>query len=409
MPVSLSVIIVSYNVKYFLEQCLHTVRRASGGLRVEVIVVDNASADGSVAYLEPLFPEVQFLGSATNMGFAKACNLGYRHSSGSHVLFLNPDVLLGEDTLHTCLRFFATNPDAGGVGVRMIDGSGRFLPESKRGFPTPLTALFKLTGLSALAPRSRVFSRYYLGHLSEEQNQQVDVLAGAFMMMPRTVLEQTGAFDEAFFMYGEDIDLSYRIKQAGFANYYLADTTIIHFKGESTRRASIRYVRMFYNAMSIFVRKHYRGSLATLLYLLLQMAIWLRAGVALAGKLFSFFGISRSQKDTAGHLPVAIYATPAAYEQLSSEYRNRNHDTVLLRQLAETGTLRQGQQLVIAPGEGSMQACMQQMRRTNGSLQYRFFMPGCGSIIGSNAGHRSGTVLVLRGSRVATARLHFVN
>lgn len=290
-PVQLSIIIVNYNVKYFLEQCLFSVRRASEGIVVETIVVDNRSTDGSMKYLQEKFPEVHFVASETNLGFARACNRGLKEAKGAYILFLNPDTLLAEDTLHRCLNFFATHSGAGALGVRMVDGSGRFLKESKRAFPGPLTSLFKLFGLSKIFPRSRVFSRYYLGHLAEHQNHEVDVLAGAFMMIRHDVLQQVGSFDEAFFMYGEDIDLSYRIQQAGFKNYYLAETTIVHFKGESTKRGSLNYVRLFYKAMSIFVRKHYSGTRADVFRAALQFAIWVRAGMAGMARLVSIIGL----------------------------------------------------------------------------------------------------------------------
>jgi O-antigen biosynthesis protein len=235
----ISVIIVNYNVKYFLEQCLLSVRKGVQGLGVEIIVIDNCSTDGSMEYLEPRFPEVRFVRNSSNTGFAKACNAGWALSGGELVLFLNPDTLVAEDSFASCAAFFETHEDCGALGVKMIDGSGKFLKESKRAFPSPLTSLFKLAGLSAIFPRSKIFSRYHLGHLDPSQTNPVDVLAGAYMMIRREVLERIGGFDETFFMYGEDVDLSYRIQQAGYKNYYFPRTTIIHFKGESTKRGSL--------------------------------------------------------------------------------------------------------------------------------------------------------------------------
>jgi GT2 family glycosyltransferase len=287
----LSVIIVNYNVKYFLEQCLYSVRKASGELAVEVIVIDNQSSDGSLLYLEPKFPEVRFLPSETNAGFARACNRGWKESTGRYVLFLNPDTLVAEDAFVQCTRFFEGHADCGAIGVKMLDGSGQFLKESKRSFPSPLTSLFKLSGLSALFPRSPLFSRYHLGHLDRNSNHAVDVLAGAFMMVRREVLQQVGPFDETFFMYGEDVDLSYRIQKAGFKNYYLADTSIIHFKGESTKRGSLNYVKMFYNAMSIFVRKHYGGTRAGLFNASIHLAIRIRAALSAIARFIRWVGL----------------------------------------------------------------------------------------------------------------------
>lgn len=273
----LSVVIVNYNVKHFLEQCLYTVRRATNGLQAEIIVVDNHSEDNSVAYLQPRFSEVQFLINSENLGFSKACNQGWKLSNGKYVLFLNPDTIIPEDCLKNCIDFFESHPDAGALGIKMLDGKGRFLKESKRSFPSPSVALYKLFGLSKLFPRSQTFSRYHLGNLDPNQAHEVDVLAGAFMMIRKDVLDKIGGFDETFFMYGEDVDLSYRIQKAGFKNYYFAGSSIIHFKGESTRKGTLNYVRMFYNAMSIFVRKQYGGSRAKLFNFLVHAAIWFRA------------------------------------------------------------------------------------------------------------------------------------
>jgi GT2 family glycosyltransferase len=289
---TLSIIIVNYNVTFFLEQCLYSLQRATTNLQAEVIVVDNGSAGDGVSYLRRQFPQVVFIEAGVNLGFAKACNRGWQQATGRYILFLNPDTIVGEDTLETCLRFFENHPDAGAVGVRMIDGTGAFLKESKRSFPAPLTALFKLAGLARLFPRSPLFSRYHLGHLDACRNQEVDVLAGAFMMIPQTVLKKIDAFDETFFMYGEDVDLSYRIQKDGFKNYYLADTEIIHFKGESTKRGSLNYVRLFYSAMATFVRKHYGGSRAALFNASIHLAIWVRGLITAVAKVISRIGLA---------------------------------------------------------------------------------------------------------------------
>ncbi|HZH67129.1 MAG TPA: glycosyltransferase [Flavisolibacter sp.] len=288
---TLSIIIVNYNVKYFLEQCLYSVMKAVQDIEAEVIVVDNHSTDDSLFYLAPKFRQVIFLQNETNSGFGKACNLGLREASGQYILFLNPDTIVAEDSFTECLRFFENHPDGGALGVKMIDGSGAFLKESKRAFPSPQTSLFKLAGFASLFPASKVFSRYHLGHLDKEQNHEVDVLAGAFLLTKKEVLQKVGAFDEAFFMYGEDVDLSYRIQKAGYKNYYFSGTTIIHFKGESTRRGSLNYVRMFYQAMIIFVRKHYGGARAGIFQAFIRLAIWIRAFISLLLKMVKWIGI----------------------------------------------------------------------------------------------------------------------
>ncbi len=280
---NLSVIIVNYNVKLFLEQCLCSVQKAILGMEAEIIVVDNNSVDNSIEYLTPKFPAVNFIANKENTGFAKACNQGLEQAKGSYILFLNPDTIVPEDCFTKCISFFEANKEVGAIGIKMLDGSGNFLKESKRSFPSPSTSLYKLFGLAKLFPRSKIFSKYHLGYLKEDENNEVDVLAGAFMMIKKEVLDKVGGFDETFFMYGEDVDLSYRIQKAGYKNYYFADSSIIHFKGESTRKGSMNYVRMFYNAMSIFVRKHYGGSKAGLFSFLIHIAIWFRAALTTIG------------------------------------------------------------------------------------------------------------------------------
>lgn len=278
----LSVVIVNYNVRAFLEQALLSVRKAMQGIAGEVWVVDNHSVDDSVRMVREKFPEVRLIANTNNPGFAVANNQAIRQSKGEYVLLLNPDTLVEEDTFHKCLAFMDAHPEAGALGVKLIDGSGKFLPESKRGFPSPWVALCKTVGLSAVFPKSRLFNGYYLGHLGENDTNPVDVLAGCFMFMRRAALDKAGLLDEAFFMYGEDIDLSYRIIQAGYKNYYFPETKIIHYKGESTKKGSLNYVRTFYQAMIIFTRKHFTGRRAGLFIRMLQAAIWLRAGLTLA-------------------------------------------------------------------------------------------------------------------------------
>lgn len=282
----LSIIIVNYNVKYYLEQCLYSVRKAGRQIENEIFVVDNASIDGSWDYLLPRFPDVHFIYNSNNEGFAAANNRALQEARGDFILFLNPDTILPEDCLEKCINFFLKTQGVGILGVRMIDGTGNFLKESKRAFPSPLTSFYKLTGLAHLFPNSRSFARYYLGNLSEKKDHEVDVLAGAFMMIPRSVIEKTGGFDETFFMYGEDIDLSYRIQKAGFKNHYFSGTTIIHFKGESTGKGGLHYVRLFYKAMNQFVKKYYSGTRARVFIIFIQAGIWSRAIISGAGILF---------------------------------------------------------------------------------------------------------------------------
>lgn len=282
----LSIIIVNYNVRYFLEQTLRSCFPACAQIQAEIIVVDNDSQDGSVAHIERIFGKgtpqtpLYIISNTENTGFSKANNQGIARATGKYILLLNPDTVIAEDTLTKCIRYFETHADCGGLGVRMLDGTGAFLQESKRAFPSPEVAFYKAFGLAGLFPKSRVFGKYHLGFLDEHETHQVEVLAGAFMMIRADVLQKIGNLDETYFMYGEDIDLSYRIVQGGYKNVYFADAPILHYKGESTKKASFNYVRMFYTAMKIFVAKHFSGPRAGLFIAFLNTAIYLRAGIA---------------------------------------------------------------------------------------------------------------------------------
>ncbi len=282
----LSIIIVNYNVKYFLEKCLNSTLAACKNIDAEIFVVDNNSSDGSKEFFFDKFSSVKFIWNKENVGFAKANNIALRQCSGEYILFLNPDTIVPEDCLEKCLAFCKTKKNIGALGVHMVDGKGNFLKESKRAFPGLATAFYKLIGLADLFPTSKTFAKYYLGDLDEHTTNEVDVLAGAFMLHPKKVLDEVGSFDEQFFMYGEDVDLSYRIQKAGYKNYYFAETTIIHFKGESTKAGDLNYVKHFYGAMAIFVKKHYSGSKYKFFIFFIQFAIWLRAIPLTIGSLF---------------------------------------------------------------------------------------------------------------------------
>lgn len=255
----LSIVIVNYNVKYFLQQCLYSVRAATQGMETDIYVVDNHSTDQSVEYLHPLFPEVTFIENPENVGFAKANNQAFRICKGEYVLMLNPDTVVGEESLRSLYFFMEEHPKAGALGLKMINGNGIFLAESKRSFPTPWVSFCKLFGLSKLFPNSPKYASYALPYLSADEQHEVDVLCGAFMLMRHEALDKVGLLDEDFFMYGEDIDLSYRFIQGGYKNYYMPER-MLHYKGESTQKSSYRYLQRFYGAMLIFYRKHYARS-----------------------------------------------------------------------------------------------------------------------------------------------------
>lgn len=280
----LSVVIVSYNSKSLTEQCLLSVKKALAVIDSEIIIVDNNSTDGSKEYLPAEFTDVKFIFNNGNKGFAKACNQGFKISSGKYILFLNPDTVLTETSLTDCISFFKTHPDAGAAGVRMLDGNGRFLKESKRGMPSPAASFYKLFGLTAIFPKSKMFAKYYQGHLPENENNPVEVLSGAFIMVKREVFEKVNGFDEDFFMYGEDIDLSIRIDRSGYKNYYLGAISITHLKGGSTIYNN-KYIEHFYHAMNLFVKKHY-GHRSAGHILFLKAGITIRKTLAKLGLFF---------------------------------------------------------------------------------------------------------------------------
>ncbi len=290
----LSVVIVSYNVKTFLEQCLRSVLKAAEGIESEIFVVDNNSVDGTEAMLMAKFsclPNIHLIFNRENLGFSKANNQALRRCRGRYVLVLNPDTLVQEDTFRKMIAFMEQDPTIGAAGCKLLNADGSFQLSCRRSFPTPEVSFYKIIGLSTLFPQSRRFARYNLTYLPIDATYEVDALMGAFMFIRREALEQVGLFDESFFMYGEDLDLCYRIKQAGWKIYYYHETQIIHYKGESTKKESFNYVIRFYEAMLIFVRKHYRSRYSRLFEAILILGIYLRASLAFLRRLLMRLGV----------------------------------------------------------------------------------------------------------------------
>ncbi|MFT4533334.1 MAG: GT2 family glycosyltransferase [Saprospiraceae bacterium] len=281
MKVDISIIIVNYNVRHFIKRTIESVYASKvEGVIYDIHVVDNASIDGSVDMICSSFPDVHLIANKDNVGFSTANNQAIRLAKGDYVLILNPDTVLQEDTLQICYDYMIKNQDVGAVGVKMIDGAGNFLPESKRDLPTVWNSLAKLSGLAGIFPQSRMFNGYALGHLDKDKIHSVKVLCGAFMFVSKLAIDKVGMFDERFFMYGEDIDWSRRIIEGGFEIHYVPNTTIIHFKGESTKKASLNYVKTFYGAMGLYVEKHYSGGVGKWFSRFLKLGIGLRAGVS---------------------------------------------------------------------------------------------------------------------------------
>jgi GT2 family glycosyltransferase len=278
----LTVIIVSFNVKDYLKECLHSVVAASENIDCEIFVVDNNSTDGSSEIITKIFPSVNLIINKVNIGFSSANNKALQLAKGQFVLILNPDTVVEPDTFTKCLNFMKSHPDAGAIGVRMVNGKGSFLPESKRAFPTLRTAFFKSFGFSSLFPTSQVFSRYYLPGIDMMETSPTEVISGAFMFIRQEALKKSGLFDESYFMYGEDIDLSYRLMKTGFKNYYVPEVRIVHFKGMSTDRKGYNDIIHFYEAMRIYVLQRASEGNFGPFRVLINSAIYLREGLALA-------------------------------------------------------------------------------------------------------------------------------
>ena len=279
----ISVVIVNYNVKYYVGQCIDSVRRALQGIDSEIIVVDNHSRDGSVDYLSKI-EGVRIIESGHNLGFSKANNIAIRQSTAEYVLMLNPDTIVAEDAIRMIIDFADSHPQAGGIGVRMHNDWGTTARESRRGLPSPMTSFYKIIGLSKRLPQHRKYGRYYMGWLPWDSPSRIEVVSGACFLVRRKALDEVGLMDEDYFMYGEDIDLSYRLLKSGWENWFVP-ADIIHYKGESTQKTSFNYVHVFYNAMLIFMRKHY-SHLSWLIIWPLQIAVYFIALLALMATLF---------------------------------------------------------------------------------------------------------------------------
>lgn len=288
MKFDISIVIVNYNVKAFLEQCLMAIQRATHDYTVEVFVVDNASVDGSQAMVKKKFPRVRLIENRKNLGFSKANNLALRQVRGRHVLLLNPDTLIQEDTLTVLKEYLDTHPDVGAAGVKLLNPDGSFQLGSRRGLPTPWVAFTRIIGLSRVFPGSRLFGRYNMTYLDPDKESDADVLTGSLMYVRRNILDKIGYFDEDYFMYGEDVDLSYRIKQAGWRIIYVPETQAIHYKGESTKKGEMSFVTHFYKAMLIFSRKHFNTRYSMFLRLLLTVGIFGRAAISYLWRMIKY-------------------------------------------------------------------------------------------------------------------------
>ena len=319
----LSVIILNYNVRYFLEQCVASVQEALSNIDGEIIVVDNNSLDDSCEMMKTHFPNVKLIENTTNLGFPKGNNIGVAHAKGDYICILNPDTVVAEDTFEKVLAFAEKQKNIGIVGCKLIDGTGNFLPECKRGVPTPFVALTKIFGLYKLFPKTALFNRYYAQHLSENETGKVGILVGAFMIMKRNLYQEIGGFDENCFMYSDDIDLSYMALKKGKTNYYFHETTVIHYKGESTVKDGL-YMKHFREAMQFFYRKHFRSSII--------FDVFMKIGAF-------FFALIKKNQSKLKPLKAEEYVLFSKNEKLKNKLENLFHKKVHWQSQIEGNTL----------------------------------------------------------------------
>lgn len=389
-PMQLSVIILNYNVRYFLEQCVLSVEKAIQNLEAEIIVVDNHSSDDSCAMMRARFPHIKLIENKANLGFPKGNNIAVKEAKGEYICILNPDTVVAEDTFEKILnsQLVTPNPEFGILGCKLIDGTGNFLPESKRGVPKPWVAFTKIFGLYKFFPNSTLFNQYYAQHLNENQSGEVDILVGAFMVMKRELYLELGGFDEDCFMYADDIDLSYRALLHGKKNYYFAETTVIHYKGESTVKDGT-YMRRFQEAMQFFYQKHYQGSFF--------FSMFMRIGIVFFALVKMFQG------------KVSLKPVPEQYLLVSDNEALREKLTAVLQKSVERTTMENGKIVIsqtiskIKPTEvildvdylGFKKAMSFLKENKNKSFTFKLLPPSSNFIIGSNSSNDRGEVITI--------------
>jgi len=379
----LSVIILNYNVRYFLEQCVLSVQHAIKNIEAEIIVVDNNSKDDSCAMMKDRFPEIALIENTENTGFPKGNNIGVAAAKGEYICILNPDTVIAEDTFSSILEFAGEQKDFGISGIKLVDGRGHFLPESKRGVPTPWVAFTKIGGLYKLLPRREIFNRYYAQHLNENQSGKVDILVGAFMVMKREVYLSVGGFDEDCFMYSDDIDLSYTVLKKGLRNYYFAGSAVIHYKGESTVKDGA-YMKRFREAMRFFYNKHFRKSP--------QFDLLMKIGTF-------FFAVAKKNKAIPVYMP-QHYILVSDNEKLREAIQQRLGKSVIrTTQIANVLSLKNKKAEVIFDNELlSFKECITFMeQQKNNGYTFKIRPEGSDYLIGSNSSNDRGEVILLDG------------
>lgn len=380
----LSVIILNYNVRHFLEQCVLSVQKALRHVEGEIIVVDNNSSDESCAMVKTRFPGVKLIINHDNLGFPKGNNRAVAEAKGEYLCILNPDTVVAEDTFEKLLAFAASKTDVGIVGCKLIDGSGNFLPESKRGIPTPWVSFTKIFGLYRIFPQNSWFNRYYAQHLSAGQSGKVDILVGAFMVIKRSLYNEIGGFDEDCFMYSDDIDLSYVVLQNGKSNYYFHGTTVIHYKGESTIKDAT-YMKRFRQAMNFFYKKHFNPSLF--------FSAFMQIGTV-------FFSLAKKiQGKPKPKLAPKRYVLISGDASLQDKLEQRLAAKVKLASLVNgkiTVSLKKHTEIIIDNGYVTYKDAIAFLEDyKNQSLTFKFKPEGSHFIIGSNSSNERGEVIPL--------------
>lgn len=377
----LSVVILNYNVRYFLEQCVHSVRKAIQNIDAEIIVVDNHSPDDSCAMIRRQFPEVILIANQENSGFPKGNNIGVAAAKGRYICILNPDTVVAEDTFEKVLAFAQSKDDLGIVGCKLIDGTGHFLPESKRGIPTPLVAFYKVTGLYKL---SKAFDKYYAAHLSENQTGKVEILVGAFMVMKKETYLEVGGFDENCFMYSDDIDLSYMILKTGKSNYYFHETSVIHYKGESTVRDGL-YMKRFREAMDFFYRKHFRVSVL--------FDVFMKTGAF-------FFTLAKKNKVVGQKIPLQYFVVSANQDLKEQIERLLAKPTFFYSASDWKSSQKNNSEIIFDTEYIDYKSVISEMEKWKTSgVTFKIAHSKSGFIIGSNSSNDRGKIIQLANQR----------
>jgi GT2 family glycosyltransferase len=375
----LSVIILNYNVRYFLEQCVLSVENAIKNMDAEIIVIDNNSSDDSCTMMKQRFPNVKLIENKENLGFPKGNNIGVAHAKGEYICILNPDTVVAEDTFTKVLAFAKKQSDLGIVGVKLIDGTGDFLPESKRGIPTPWVAFTKITGVYKIFPKSRIFGKYYAQHLSENETGKVDILVGAFMVMKRDLYNEIGGFDENCFMYSDDIDLSYSVLKKGKSNYYFHEASVIHYKGESTVKDGT-YMKRFQEAMNFFYKKHFKVSFF--------FSVFMKIGILFFSFVKMFQGTPKQKVNPENYILVS------QDELLREELQNKLRNPIQLQKASQLVFENENSEIIFDQNYNSFKTIIEAFEANkNKGLSFKILPKSSRFLIGSNSSFDRGEVI----------------